>query len=300
LKKFGWKKYLVNNVKEKVKPYLLLSPMLLILIGIFVTGIVLGLLQSFGYFKAIGLTDFTLKYYREVLMDSNFLSSLKFSLYTATVSSVIAVILGVLLAYSIVQMKGKKETIELLYRVPIAVPHIVAALLIYNIFSQTGILPRILFEMGLIQNQEQFPSVLYEPNGVGIIAAYIWKEIPFVALTTYTVLSSVSKKLSDVAYNLGANKKQVFIYVILPLIMPSVLSSFIIIFAFSFGAYELPLLLGPTQPNALAVQAFIEYSNPVLQNRPYAMVYNMLITLIAVILTWLYFKAFEKVFNYRR
>ena len=274
--------------------------MLLILIGIFVTGIVLGLLQSFGYFKAIGLTDFTLKYYREVLMDSNFLSSLKFSLYTATVSSVIAVILGVLLAYSIVQMKGKKETIELLYRVPIAVPHIVAALLIYNIFSQTGILPRFLFEMGLIQNQEQFPSVLYEPNGVGIIAAYIWKEIPFVALTTYTVLSSVSKKLSDVAYNLGANKKQVFIYVILPLIMPSVLSSFIIIFAFSFGAYELPLLLGPTQPNALAVQAFIEYSNPVLQNRPYAMVYNMLITLIAVILTWLYFKAFEKVFNYRR
>jgi putative spermidine/putrescine transport system permease protein len=290
----------VNNVKEKVKPYLMLSPMLLILIGIFVTGIALGLLQSFGYFKVIGLTDFTLKYYREVLMDSNFLSSLKFSLYTSTVSSVIAVVLGVLLAYSIVQMKGKKETIELLYRVPIAVPHIVAALLIYNIFSQTGILPRILFEIGLIQNQEQFPSVLYEPNGVGIIAAYIWKEIPFVALTTYTVLSSVSKKLSDVAYNLGANKKQVFIYVLLPLIMPSVLSSFIIIFAFSFGAYELPLLLGPTQPNALAVQAFIEYSNPVLQNRPYAMVYNMLITLIAVILTWLYFKAFEKVFNYRR
>ena len=290
----------MNNVKEKVKPYLLLSPMLLILIGIFVTGIVLGLLQSFGYFKAIGLTDFTLKYYREVLMDSNFLSSLKFSLYTATVSSVIAVVLGVLLAYSIVQMKGKKETIELLYRVPIAVPHIVAALLMYNIFSQTGILPRILFEIGLIQDQAQFPSVLYEPNGVGIIAAYIWKEIPFVALTTYTVLSSVSKKLSYVAYNLGANKKQVFIYVLLPLIMPSVLSSFIIIFAFSFGAYELPLLLGPTQPNALAVQAFIEYSNPVLQNRPYAMVYNMLITLIAVILTWLYFKAFEKVFNYRR
>ena len=152
----------------------------------------------------------------------------------------------------------------------------------------------------MIKDQDQFPSVLYEPNGIGIIAAYIWKEIPFVALTTYTVLSNVSKKLSDVAYNLGANKKQVFFYVLLPLIMPSVLSSFIIIFAFSFGAYELPLLLGPTQPKALPVQAFIEYSNPVLQNRPYAMVYNMLITLIAVILTWLYYKAFEKVFKYTR
>ena len=274
--------------------------MLLILIGIFVTGIIMGLLQSFGYFKVIGLTDFTLKYYREVLTDSNFLSSLKFSLYTSALSSIIAVVLGVLLSYSILQMKGNKETVELLYRVPIAVPHIVAALLVYNIFSQTGILPRILFETGLIKDQDQFPSLLYEPNGVGIIAAYIWKEIPFVALTTYTVLSNVSKKLSDVAYNLGANKKQVFFYVLLPLIMPSVLSSFIIIFAFSFGAYELPLLLGPTQPKALPVQAFIEYSNPVLQNRPYAMVYNMLITLIAVILTWLYYKAFEKVFKYTR
>lgn len=260
----------------------------------------MGLLQSFGYFKAIGLTDFTLKYYKEVLTDSNFLSSLKFSLYTSALSSIIAVVLGVLLSYSILQMKGNKETVELLYRVPIAVPHIVSALLIYNIFSQTGILPRVLFGTGLIKDQDQFPSLLYEPNGVGIIAAYIWKEVPFVALTTYTVLSNVSKKLSYVAYNLGANKKQVFFYVLLPLIMPSVLSSFIIIFAFSFGAYELPLLLGPTQPKALPVQAFIEYSNPVLQNRPYAMVYNMLITLIAVILTWLYYKAFEKVFNYRR
>ena len=57
------------------------------------------------------------------------------------------------------------------------------------------------------------------------------------------------------------------------------------------------LLLGPTQPKALSVQAFIEYNNPVLANRPYAMVYNILITLIALILTWLYYKAFEKLIN---
>ena len=82
--------------------------------------------------------------------------------------------------------------------------------------------------------------------------------------------------------------------------MPSIFSSFVIIFAFSFGAYEVPLLLGPTQPKALPVQAFIEYSNPVLQNRPYAMVYNILITLIALILTGVYYKTFEKVYKYDR
>lgn len=260
----------------------------------------MGLIQSLGYFKAVGLAEFTLKYYKEVLTSKGFISSLRFSLYTSFTSSIMAVVCGVLLSYAILQIKGKKEIVESLYRIPIIVPHIVSVLLVYNILSQSGILPRILYETGLITDQSQFPSILYERNGIGVIIAYLWKEIPFVALTTYTILSKVSSKLSDVAGNLGANKRQIFFYILLPLIMPSVFSSFIIIFAFSFGAYEVPLLLGPTQPKALSVQAFIEYNNPVLANRPYAMVYNILITLIALILTWLYYKTFEKVYKYDR
>ncbi|MBU5311938.1 ABC transporter permease subunit [Tissierella carlieri] len=287
-------------MREKLKPYLLLFPILFVLITIFVSGIIMGLIQSLGYFKAVGLTEFTLKYYKEVLTSKGFISSLRFSLYTSFTSSIMAVVCGVLLSYAILQVKGKKEMVESLYRIPIIVPHIVSVLLVYNILSQSGILPRILYEAGLITDQSQFPSILYERNGIGVIIAYLWKEIPFVALTTYTILSKVSSKLSDVAGNLGANKRQIFFYILLPLIMPSVFSSFIIIFAFSFGAYEVPLLLGPTQPKALSVQAFIEYNNPVLANRPYAMVYNILITLIALILTWLYYKAFEKAYKYGR
>ncbi|MDU5080480.1 ABC transporter permease subunit [uncultured Tissierella sp.] len=287
-------------MREKLKPYLLLFPILFVLITIFVSGIIMGLIQSLGYFKAVGLTEFTLKYYKEVLTSKGFISSLRFSLYTSFTSSIMAVVCGVLLSYAILQVKGKKEMVESLYRIPIIVPHIVSVLLVYNILSQSGILPRILYEAGLITDQSQFPSILYERNGIGVIIAYLWKEIPFVALTTYTILSKVSSKLSDVAGNLGANKRQIFFYILLPLIISSVFSSFIIIFAFSFGAYEVPLLLGPTQPKALSVQAFIEYNNPVLANRPYAMVYNILITSIALILTWLYYKAFEKAYKYGR
>ena len=147
----------------------------------------MGFVQSLGYFKAVGLTEFTFKYYKEVLSDEGFLASLQFSFYTSFVSSVIAIVFGVLLSYAILQIKGKKEIVESLYRVPIAVPHIVSVVLVYNILSQTGILPRILYGTGLISDQSQFPSVLYEKNGIGIIVAYIWKEIPFVALTTYTI-----------------------------------------------------------------------------------------------------------------
>lgn len=289
-----------SNLKEKLKPYFLLAPVLFVLIAIFLFGIVMALLQSLGYFPAAGLHEFTLKYYQEVLSDKGFLASLKFSLYISFVSSIIAIFLGVLLSYSILQLRKGRETVESLYRLPVIVPHLVAVLLVVNILSQTGILPRLLYEIGWIKDYSQFPSILFGKNGVGIILVYLWKEIPFVALTTYSILSKVSSKLSDAAYNLGANKRQAFFYILMPLSMPSILASLIIIFAFSFGAYEVPLLLGPTNPKTLAVKAFVEYNSPVLQNRPNAMVVNILMILIAITLTWLYMKVFERIYRYDR
>lgn len=272
---------------------------MIIILGIFVTGLIMGFIQSLGHFKAIGFNGFTLKYYKEVLTSKDFLSSLGFSLYISIISSVIAVVLGILLSYSIFRINSKRKTIDSMYKFPIIVPHIVAVLLVYNILVQNGILPRILYFTGLIKEPFQFPSLLYEKNGVGIIIAYLWKEIPFVAMVTYTILGNLSYNLSEVALNLGATNRQVFFHVFLPLIMPSVLSAFIIIFAFSFGAYEVPFLLGPTSPKALSVKAFIEYSNPDLTNRPYAMVINMILTFLSFILVGFYQKTFELISEYK-
>jgi len=285
-------------LKDKLKPYILLSPVLLIIALVFLSGIIMAIVQSFGYFRVAGLNEFTLRYYREVLGSDSFLSSLSFSLYTSLVSSIVAVIFGVLLANTIAKYKNGNNVIKYLYGIPIIVPHIVSVLLVYNILSNTGVLPRILYGIGIINSASEFPSLLYDENGIGIIITYLWKEIPFVAFTTYTVLARISDEFLEVASDLGATNKQAFFHVTLPLLMPSILSSFIIIFAFSFGAYEVPLLLGPTKPKALAVQAFIEYSNPVLENRPYAMVINVIITFISFILASIYYRLFQKIHKY--
>ncbi|MDY0235395.1 MAG: ABC transporter permease subunit [Gudongella sp.] len=285
-------------MKDKLKPYILLSPVLLIIALVFLSGIIMAIVQSFGYFRVAGLNEFTLRYYREVLGSDSFLSSLSFSLYTSLVSSIVAVIFGVLLANTIAKYKNGNNVIKYLYGIPIIVPHIVSVLLVYNILSNTGVLPRILYGIGIINSASEFPSLLYDENGIGIIITYLWKEIPFVAFTTYTVLARISDEFLEVASDLGATNKQAFFHVTLPLLMPSILSSFIIIFAFSFGAYEVPLLLGPTKPKALAVQAFIEYSNPVLENRPYAMVINVIITFISFILASIYYRLFQKIHKY--
>lgn len=285
-------------MNKKYKPYLLLGPVLILLVSIFVMGLGIGLLQSLGYFKAVGLEDITLKYYKEMFQSKDFLESLKFSLYISFVSSVLSVVLGVLLAYTILRT-GSNRLIEKIYKLPVVVPHIVGALLIYNILSQNGIASRILYSLNIIEDPSSFPSLLYEKNAIGIILVYLWKEIPFIAMTSYTILKNLNDNLKEVALNLGANNRQVFFYVILPLIMPTVLSSFIIIFAFSFGAYELPLLLGPTSPKALSIKAHIEYTNPDLKHRPYAMVINMTLALVSFVLIFLYTKTYEIIVKYK-
>ncbi len=281
-----------------LKPYVLLLPAMMVILGIFIFGLAMGLIQSFGYFPVVGLNKITLKYYREVLTDKTFLSSLGFSFYISLISSIMSVVIGVLLAYSIVQSESKKGIEKVIYKLPIIVPHAVAALLVYNILSQSGILARILYSFGIIGDQSEFPSLIFDKKGIGVILAYIWKAIPFTTMVVYTILSNVNDKLLEVALNLGADRRQVFWYVLLPLIMPSIFSCFIIIFAFSFGAFEVPYLLGPTSPKALPVKAYIEYNNPDLTHRPYSMVINMSLTFISVILVWLYHKSFKLISRY--
>lgn len=282
-------------MESKFKPYLLLFPVSIVLISIMGIGIINCISQSLGYFPQIGLNNFTLDYYMEVLRDRNFLKSLIFSLKTSFISSSICIVVGVFLAYVLSKDKYSKWRINLI-NLPIIIPHIIVVIIIFMIFSQTGILSRVLYNLGIINNSSDFIQLVSDKNGIGIILVYLWKGIPFVAMTTYNILKNISNSLENVAINLGANKFQVFRYIILPLAMPSIISSFLILFAFSFGSYEVPFLIGPSTPKALSVQAYITYSSSDLMQRPIAMSINTILSVISIIILIIYNKIFEKIY----
>jgi putative spermidine/putrescine transport system permease protein len=284
----------VINLKEKLKPYILLAPVLVLTLGILIPGILDALSESVGYSKSAGVSSITLHYYKEVLVDSDLISSLKFSLITSLTSSFIALISGTALAYCVYISSMREKLEKFIFKLPIIVPHIIVAAALFSILSQSGLLPRLLFKLGLIKTMEEMPLFIFDRQGVGIILTYLWKEIPFTAMVVYTVLKDINDKLYLAAMNLGANKWQVFFHVTLPLCLPSMLSAFIIIFAFSFGAFEVPFLLGPTSPKALAVKAYMEYSGADLSGRPYAMVINIILTCISIFLIYLYDKTLKR------
>jgi putative spermidine/putrescine transport system permease protein len=75
---------------------------------------------------------------------------------------------------------------------------------------------------------------------------------------------------------------------VLPLIAPGTLSASIIVFAYVFGAFEIPYLLGATYPSALPVLAYRSYADFNLHARPESMAMNVFILVFILALTWLY------------
>ncbi|NBG87833.1 ABC transporter permease [Isachenkonia alkalipeptolytica] len=286
--------------KTWLKPYIYLLPVLSILFFVFTLGLGISIFQSLGYYPGIGLYDITLDYYREVFSSESFFSALMFSLRVALISSLLAAVIGVSLAYLLVMQQKERRGLQALLKLPIIVPHLVAAFLIFTLFSQSGMLARLGVLMGFIEESREFPGLIFDSRGVGVILAYVWKGAPFIFLIVYQVLRSIETDMVEAASNLGAKGGDLFFRIFLPLSLPSVFSTFIILFAFSFGSYEIPFLLGPTSPRALPVLAYVEHINPDWTNRPYAMAMNMVLAGISVILVWLYHWVFKRYRHYRK
>ena len=262
----------------RLKIALLLSPALAVIGVLFAGGLAAAVAQSLGYMPALGETELSLDAYREVLTGEEFLSSLGLTFYVAASSTAISTVLAVLAALALRRSSGRISSV--VFQLPITIPHLVAAVGIALVVSQTGLGARLAASLGLIGEPADFPALLYDRYSVGIILTYVWKEVPFIALVVLASLRGVTAELEDVARTLGAGAWQRFWYVVFPVIAPGVVAASLIVFAFTFGAFEVPYLLGKTYPTILPVMAYNEYRDTDLAARPVAMAINVLVTLV--------------------
>lgn len=274
-------------------PYILLIPQIILTL-LFLIGLANGLIQSLGIVPAFGLTEPTLRYYQEILTRPDMAESILFSLKIALISSVTATIGGIVICGICVIGNYTGSCIQRMIQLPVIVPHVVVALFIINIFSQNGLLARLAYTLGLITDQQQFPIIIYNTEGIGIILAYVWKELPFIVYFVIAMMANINNRLGEAAINLGAAKWQAFFRITLPLCKNTIISGFLIIFVFALGSYELPLLLGATKPKALPILAYQQYIHPDLKNRPYAMALNGVVLIISLICAFIYYLLMKK------
>jgi len=266
----------------------MLLPAFSVLLLLFGGGMVIGIGQSFGYFPAIGLTDFTFQHYIDAITDRNFVQSLWLTFRIAFWSTFLSCIFAILFAMVLREAFTGSQFWTFLFQVPLPIPHLVAANGIVLLVTQSGLLARFGVAAGMIERQADFPIMVFDRAGIAIILTFLWKEIPFIGLVVLAILQGVGPQFEEIAQTLGANRWQRFWHVLMPLIMPGILSSSIIVFAFVFASYEIPLLLGARFPTTLPVLAFRNYQDPDLTLRPQAMAISVILAIIAVALLGAY------------
>ncbi|GAB5491973.1 MAG: ABC transporter permease subunit [Phototrophicaceae bacterium] len=277
---------------ERWRIPLMLAPTLSVIIVLFIGALVYGFVQSLGWNPRIGATDINLDAYYNIMFGEEhsqaFWTGLALTLWVSIASTVISATLAI---GSALLLRGTfigKRVSTFLFQLNLPIPHVVAAIGISFLLSQSGLLSRIGATMGIISSPSDFPILIKDSYGLGIIIAYVWKELPFIGVIVLAVLQSLGQDYEDIARSLGANSWQRFRYVILPLIMPGVLSASIIVFAFTFGSYEVPALLGVRYPRMLPVTSLRFFTDPDLNSRAEGMAMSMIIAFIVLILVLLY------------
>lgn len=266
---------------------LAVAPAAIIVLVLLAGGVSLALAQAI--MPAPGQAGMpTLAHFRAVLAGPGFLASLGLTLWVALLSTLLTLVLAVLTALSLRRMRRLQRFVTYVYQLPLTLPHMVLAAAGLMLLSQSGVVSRLVTAAGLIETPAQFPELVYDRGGIGIILVYVWKQVPFVGLFALAVLQSVGEDYEAAARSLGAKPLQAVRHVLIPLVAPGLLPSGVIIFAFVFGAFEVPLLLGARYPSMLSVLAYRLYTDTNLMLRPQSMALSFVIAVIVFALVGAY------------
>ena len=264
----------MTRVPRGLRIALLLAPALAVVGVLFGGGLVQALAQSLGYRPFLpapggSAQPLSLDAYRELVDDPAVRAALGFTARIGLLSTALAVVLGTAAALVVRRLRSRRLGAALL-QVTLPVPHVVAALAMILLLGQTGALSRLGAAAGLVDAPAQFPALTQDAFGWGIIASFVWKEAPFVAVIALAALGGVADR-EDAARVLGASAAQRLRHVVLPALAPAVGAAGVLVFAFTVGSYEVPFLLGRPFPTTLPVVSYQLFRDPDLASRPLAM-----------------------------
>lgn len=246
--------------------YLPLVPMGLL----FAIGLFLALAQSFGWLLPFAYSGGALDAYK-ALAAPHVMMSVGLSLWVGAVSASLAVAGGLATAYMVWKLPGRLQKYAVIYKTPLILPHIAVGFIVLVFWSKSGVVSSIAYHLGLIKQTGDFPTFAYSSYGLGLIMAYTFKGVPFVIILAYGMLKRFDVRLVQTARMLGAGEAGIFFRLVIPFLRPVQHTSFIILFLYAVGAFDIPFLIGGSSPEMLPIKVYNLYFKRELANRPEAM-----------------------------
>ncbi|HEY6067147.1 MAG TPA: ABC transporter permease [Gaiellaceae bacterium] len=162
------------------------------------------------------LTGFTLHWYHQFLTNADLRGALETSAIVAALSSAAAVLLGILASIALVRRRFRgKSGVSALLLSPLVIPLVVFGISLLLLFHALGIGRSILT----------------------VVIGHIVISLPYTILVLMPRLQQIDLSLEEAAYDLGASRLRTFRSITLPLILPAVVSAYLIAFTTSFDEY---------------------------------------------------------------
>ncbi|OBT30699.1 ABC transporter permease [Vibrio splendidus] len=269
-----------------IKPYLLLIPGVGTIALLMGSALYVVIAQSFGLFSVMGETNGTLEYWQTTLSDPILWRSVAYSLRTSLLGTIGAVTLAYPIALWLQKPIPGKPAIIGVLRAPMFVPGLVAAFLMMNVIAYHGIFNESLLALCIIDKPLRLSN---DKFGWSIVVLQIWKNLPFALILISGAIASIRGDLMDAALDLGATRWARFSQVILPLTIPALQASSILIFIGALGDFSFASVAGSRSSYSLAMlmnitaTQYYEWENSAV----IAMVIMLLAGLSAVVLTLL-------------
>jgi sulfate transport system permease protein len=167
------------------------------------------------------------------------MAAYRISFGTAFAAAVINGVFGLLTAWVFVRYEFPgKRVLNAMVDLPFALPTAVAGIALTALYSPNGWVGQFLDPLGI--------KVAYTP--IGITIALVFIGLPFIVRSVEPVLADVSLDLEDAAVSLGARPWQVFARVILPAILPALLTGFALALARGIGEYGSVIFIAGNMP----------------------------------------------------
>lgn len=175
----------------------------------------------------------------DTVTDDRVLASYRISITTSLSAALINAFFGLLVAWVLVRYKfpGKK-IIDAMVDLPFALPTAVAGIALTSIYSENGWMGSLFAKIGI--------KSAYSPMGITI--ALIFIGLPFVVRTVQPVLEELDKEIEEAAASLGAYRLKTFFRVILPEVVPALLTGFALAFSRGIGEYGSVVFISGNMP----------------------------------------------------
>jgi spermidine/putrescine transport system permease protein len=162
------------------------------------------------------LSGFTLHWYHQFLTNPDLRGALETSAIIAALSSAAAVALGILATIALVRRRFRaKAPVSALLLSPLVIPYVVFGIALLLLFHTIGLQRSILT----------------------VVIGHIVICLPYTILVLMPRLQQIDVSLEEAAYDLGASRLRTFRSITLPLILPAVVSAYLIAFTTSFDEY---------------------------------------------------------------